>query len=328
MEYDYIKSRALDQKEKRRLRLSIELERKLRALANDNGEAQSVFLQRKIPPAQTMNRRTPLVQDLLSLFSCSAEKENNAALDWALCYTSPKVLRRWIDALAERPPQSGVLGLIQRADPSLLLPRDYIAPDLQRFQRSTAKPKTALVCFTGNAQRLNMPVQLFHILAIHTFDLVIYLRDDKKQRFIGGIPGLGTDLEELGDTLLEMIPKDCHTAVLSASSGGVAASRIAEALAADRMALFSPEFAFKTIVAISDKTKMSSENTRLFFARSNAEDVKLAAQWSESHLRDSIRWLDTRTHGTLTHLVYAGGFRGLANWLGGHVDLIENHETA
>jgi hypothetical protein len=264
----------------------------------------------------------------LSLFSCSAEKENNAALDWALCYTSPKVLRRWIDALAERPPHSGVLGLIQRADPSLLLPRDYIAPDLQRFQRSTAKPKTALVCFTGNAQRLNMPVQLFHILAIHAFDLVIYLRDEKKQRFIDGIPGLGTSLEELGDTLSELIPSGCHTAILSASSGGVAASRIAETLAADRMALFSPEFAFKNVTAIGDQTKMSTENTRLFFARTNAGDVRLAAQWNNSHLGDSTRWLDTRTHGTLTHLVYAGNFQALADWLGGRVDRIENNETA
>jgi hypothetical protein len=328
MEYDYIKSRALDQKEKNRLRLSIKLERHLRSLTDGNGQAWPADPRRKTSPANPVNRRTPLIEELLSLFSCACANENRAIVDWALCYTSPKVLRRLMNALAEQPARSGALGLIQQGDPSLLLPRDYITPDLQRFQRSHAEPETALVCFTGNAQRLNMPVQLFHILAIRTFDLVVYLRDDKKQRFTGGIPGLGTDLEELGDSLSDMIPGGCHTAILSASSGGVAASRIAEALTIDRMALFSPEFAFKNISAISDETKMSAENTRLFFARNNAGDAKLAAQWSKSHLGDSIRWLDTRTHGTLTHLVYAGDFQALANWLGGDVDRVENHETA
>ena len=262
-------------------------------------------------------RKYRLIQELLYFFSFPTANVDNKVIDWALCYTSPRILRKLISALADERSEKGALGLIKQIDPSLLLPREHITPDFQRFQRSFSRPKTALVCFTGNGQKLNIPVQLFHILVIRTFDLVVYLRDDNKQQFIHGIPGLGTSLEELGGALQRIIPQDCHIAILSTSSGGLAASRIAEELCAHRMALFSPGFTFKKNLAIKDITKTSSENVRLFFARNHSGDAKLAELWKKSHLSDSIQWLETSTHGTLAHLVYAGNFRALAQWLAG-----------
>jgi hypothetical protein len=317
VEYNYIKCRQLNRKEKNRLRLAIQIDRRLRlSVAHEEPFKLEVVASKKRARSDS-KMRSPIVEELLEVFLRPTPELNRTLVDWALCYAPPRLLSQLIVALAAFPPHAGPLGILAQANPSLLLPRDYIVPDFQRFQRSSQKPKTALLCFTGNALRLNLAVQLFHTLAVRHFDLIVYLRDDRKQRFVFGIPGLGKNLEELGATLQSITPSGCHTSVLSASSGSVAASRIAEAMGAKRMALFSPELTYEGASAIGGYANLNPDQARLYFARDNPTDRGLAAQWDGSHLSDSIRWLDTSSHATLSHMVYGGEFPSLAAWLSG-----------
>ena len=318
MKYDYIKSRPLNRQEKGRLRLAIKLDRRLWSVTNADANQISNEPNGNTPRLSSGRKSDHLIQDLLAYFSSPSAEVNQAVIDWALCYVSARILQRLISTHAQEWPERGILGLLKHSEPCLLLPREHITPDFQSFQRLRARPKTALICFAGNAHRLNMPVQLFHIYAVGSFDLVIYLRDDARQRFIYGIPGLGNNFEELSGKLREFIPRGCHTAILSASSGGLAALRIGEYLGAHKVALFSPEFSFKNISGVNDSAKLSSANTRLFFAKNHSFDTKLAKKWATTQLIDSIRWLDTSSHGTLSYLVYTNKFFALATWLAGN----------
>lgn len=174
-----------------------------------------------------------------------------------------------------------------------------------------------MICFTGNAQRLNVSVQLFQLLAAPYFDLLVYLRDDSKQRFVHGIRGVGSSLAALAASLRTQLARECHVAVLGTSSGGIAAARLGAALGVDRLALFSPEFSYQDNHAIDGHATLRAAGTRLYFAAASAMDQELASTWAQSPLAASIRWLDSSSHGTLAHLVYSSRFAKLAAWLGG-----------
>jgi hypothetical protein len=83
------------------------------------------------------------------------------------------------------------------------------------------------------------------------------------------------------------------------------------------MALFSPVFSFKDVLAVKDPTRISPENARVYFAANHRFDARLANEWRTTHLGRSIQWVESKTHGTLEHLVYSNKFQTLAHWLAG-----------
>lgn len=301
MQYAYIKSRPLSDEEKRRLRISIGTELRL-----------SGAIRR---PSQRH-----LVKSLLELLSAPNAKVDPQLLDWLLAYGTPRLMARLRGASAGTGHGSWMLRAIQGARPEQLLPREYISPDYQRFQ-SNPHPRNALVCFTGNALKLSVPVQLFHCLAVEQFDLIIYLRDFSKQFFTEGIPGIARNQAELNAFLRSQIPMDCRIAVLSASGGGYAAVRFAENVHADRLAMFSPPLKFKDQGAVAATAGIPHENVRIYFGTKHPRDVQYASDWALTGYAPSIKWVDTKSHGTLRFLLESGKSGVLFGWLLGGADL-------
>jgi hypothetical protein len=294
--YSYIKSRPLNDNEKRNLYISVATQLHL---TNPNLES-------------SQNRR---VNSLLSFLSSPNTKINRNWVNWLLSYGKPRLIQELISSLSRTADTNQiVLDTIKNANPRHLLSKEYILPDIQRIQIKP-HPKTALVCFMGNALKLNIPVQLFHILVADRFDLIIYLRDPEKQCFTSGIHGFSQNQVELNIVLRREIPTDCHIAVLGTSSGGYAAAKFAEDVQANRLAMFSPPLLFKNVTAINSPTKMHLDNVRLYFGCKNKMDLKLASEWSNTDYSPSIRWFNTKSHGTLEHLFQHGQINSLFEWL-------------
>ncbi len=209
MAYEYRKSRSLNKKERSRLRLSVVLDRQLRAMNEENRTGLGRIWKRYMGDVfrkirlqcPGRGRHANLLDQLLLVFSRPSGNIEDTTIHWLLCYATPSVLKKLIAALAHEDPQNKYLELMKKADPSLLLTKNHMVPDFQKFQPYSGKPRKALICFSGNAHQLMVPLQLFHVLAVELFDLIIYLRDDRKQHFMYGIPGMGDNLTELGSTL-------------------------------------------------------------------------------------------------------------------------------
>lgn len=260
-------------------------------------------------------RSANLIGDVVRLVNRPDAAHRASTVQWILSYGSPIVIRQMIRALAKQEVNDWRLAVVKQGNPSLILLREHRAPAFQWMQTSSHHPRSVLVCLTGNAQRLSMPVQLFHCAAAKAFDLLIYLRDPARQRFTCGAPGLGGNLDELSETLRQSIPADCRIAVLSTSGGGTAALHIGEALSACRAALFSPPYHFKDINAVPDAGVANVGDVRLYFGAYNERDRRLARVWQDAGIAVPIVWLNTRSHGTLLHTASVGGFEELLVWL-------------
>lgn len=297
--YFFHKSARLSDEEKRRLRTAIAVER---CLAGRPGE------------------RGALAASLCRMLSGKPSAQGGQLVDWLLAYGTPRLLMRL--KLAHSPLSGGawLARAVSRIEPSNLLWREHIRPDIQRFQ-ACPKPRTALVCFAGSAQKLSVPVQLFHAHAAPRFDLIVYLRDVSKQQFTQGIAGIAGDMPALFDHVRTLIPQTCRLAVLSASSGGYAAVRFAESAGADRLAMFSPSFRFKEVPAIDGPARLRTEAVRIYFGRGNLKDAHYAADWGSTGYARSLRWFDTHSHGTLRHVFECGQVDALMDWLRGGAEL-------
>lgn len=302
MQYAYLKSRPLNEEERRRLRISVGTALRLKG-------------------AITRPCRNRISSQLAAFLDKPSDGVKNELLSWLLSYGSPQLLDILLDSLAAHGTRRRELAAFSQAGSRHLLPREYITPDFQRVQNA-AQPQTALVCFTGDSLRLNMPVQLFHSHVAGRFDLILYLRDAEKQLFTRGIQGMAASMDELFAELRRHIPAGCHLAVLSASSGGYAAARFAEAAGARRLAMFSPPLKFRDVAAVSGPARMPPSDARIFFARTNEGDVRFASDWAGTGYADAIRWFDTSSHGTLKYLFAQGESQSLVDWLRGGADAI------
>lgn len=300
MQYDYLKTRPLNEDERRRLRVAV---------------GSALRMRRAVERPS----RQRLVHEVLALLENPGQGAKPQVLYWLLCYGNPIMLAHLITALQGTMPREPELRALLHADPAQLLPREHISPDFQRVQNSP-KPKTALICFAGNAHKLNIPVHLFHCLVTARFDLIFYLRDFDKQRFTHGIAGMASDLAGLSQSLRRQIPEDCRIAVVGTSAGGYAAAQVAENLGAGRLALFSPPLLFKGVAAAGRPARLPGQCVRLFFAEDNKLDRQLARDWSETDYASSIRWMDTDTHGTLRQLLADGRFNQFLDWMLGSAD--------
>lgn len=313
MAYEFRKSRPLNDRELRRLRFSVRLAMKLR----EAGEGAPPRL--TVEPAMRPGgaRRQRLLRDLFFAGAGAEAPVSATVLDWALCYTPPRVLVRLFATLCGGAAAGPVIDAVAATDPGLLLAREHITPDYQAFRHVRNEAPRVVVCFTGNAYKLNVPVQLFHCLAVKAFDQLVYLRDDRKQQFVDGVPGLGDDPDALADALAERIPRGAHVAIVATSSGGLAATRTADRLGAARVALFSPTFSYRGESAEAAARRLDPANVRLYLAAGNTMDAGLARAWSASGLAGAIREVDSASHGTLSYLVRTDLAGELLGWLAG-----------
>lgn len=302
MSYSHIKSRPLNDEEKKRLRISIGTELRLKGIIRRPSTSQ-------------------IASQLTDYLESPRDDVRPELLNWLFSYGTPGLLAHLIDSVARLHLKRPSLQAMLRAGKERILPREHITPEIQKIQ-TKPHPKSALVCFTGHAQRLNLPVQLVHFLAADQFDLIFYLRDPDKKFFAQGISGLSKSLDQLIADLRQQIPVDCHVAVLSTSGGGYAAARFAEEAGASRLAMFSPLLKIKNVAAISTPARMMPENVRIFFARGNPNDVLFASEWGITDYALGIRWFNTNTHGTLRYLFSSGHLKELFDWLLGGPDLI------
>lgn len=233
--------------------------------------------------------------------------------EWLYCYASADVLRRLL--------RNGAGTLLPDVDVRLrdpqaldhLLPQERFTPDVQVYIRSDG-PRT-LVCFTGNGLKLNLPVQLFHLVACEWFDRVIYLRDAERQHFTNGIAGLASGFDALVDLVGSHLAPRAVVSVLAASSGGHAAMRYAQKVQAQRVALFSPPMIFRDRSSIDDRNPLDPDRLRLYFADACPIDKKFIAPWKKTQYRRSFQMISTKTHATLSHLLTHGGIDEMFAWL-------------
>lgn len=257
-----------------------------------------------------------LVKDLMRLASNPSHAYKRSVLVWAASYAHPALLKRIIKSLVEvTNTNDWILEIGKRANPDLLLPREHVTPDFQMMSVSRSTPKSVLICVTGNALRLNMPIHVFHLAAADRFDVLIYLRDPGKQQYIAGIQGLGRTVDELVESLRAYIPPRCRISVLGTSGGGIAAARIANGLHASRLMLFSPPLSFKGVMAVEDGGLDNVGSAKLFFAQHNSRDARLAKDWQATRAALAIEFVDSDSHGTLSHLASRGRLDSLIDWL-------------
>ncbi|MGR8922123.1 MAG: hypothetical protein ACU85V_21100 [Gammaproteobacteria bacterium] len=318
MHYRQLKSRPLNDLERRRLRESIRLRRELERFLREGSPAGPGLQWGARSGGES--RRTRLVNELRYFDPGSSTLVPAAAIDWALSYGGPKVLPRLVEAVKREPPGTPALEALRTADLTLVLPREHVTPDFQLFQRAEGRVERLLVCLTGNANRLNVPVQLFHFMAMAWFDAVVYLRDDSKRAFVHGLPGIAASPGALSGALASMLPAHEHLAVLGTSTGGYAAAGLAGDLASHRTALFSPLYAFRGAPVRDAALARRGADTRVFFAR-GAGDAEHLPPWQQGPLAASVRVLDTATHGTLAYLIHAGRSAELLRWLAGAGEL-------
>lgn len=300
MQYSYVKSGPLSDEEKRRLRVTVGAYLRLAGVIRH--------------PSQR-----PLVNLLLALLTPQTRADPRV-LDWLIAYGTPRLIARLREALVGGGSEQWAIRALLRIPTDQLLPREYITPDYQQFQ-TRSHPRTALVCFTGNALRLNVPVQLFHCIAANRFDLIIYLRDFKRCSFTQGIPGIARDQDELHALLRSRIPMDCRIAVIGTSGGGFAAVRFAERVGAERLAMFSPPLRLKDERAVEGEARVPPENVRIYFAGMNQGDRAFASDWSSTGYASSTRLFATDSHGTLRYLLGCEQGDALLNWLLGGNEL-------
>lgn len=314
MPYTYVKSRPLNDRECRRLRLSARLARQVRELEADAaGCPLAAPVEPRTRPGSARFQRS--LRELFFASASSAPRVSAPVLDWALCYARPRLLTRLFAAARDDGGVSPVLAALARTEPGLLLSREYITPDYQEFRRHGDGPGRVLVCFTGNAHRLNVPVQLFHCLAVGLFDQLIYLRDDRKQHYTNGVAAFAETPAELVAALGARIAAGARLAIVATSSGGLAATAVAESLGADRVALFSPAFRYKEHTAAATAGRLDPMRVRLYVANGSAMDADLLDDWTQTALSSAIHRLDSASHGTLSFLLRQDLGAELLHWL-------------
>lgn len=233
--------------------------------------------------------------------------------DWLYCYSGPEVLRRLL--------RDGAGSLLPHVEIKLrdadalnhLLPQEHFTPEFQVYTKAAGR--RTLVCFTGNALKLNVPVQLFHLLALDWFDSVIYLRDTQRQFFTRGISGLASSFEALTELIGQHLRPGAEVSVLGTSSGGYPAIRYAQRAQARRVALFSPPMFFRNVSALDHRRLIDANNVRLYFADSCKADARFRSSWEETDYRSSVHMIATTSHSTFSDLLTKGGTDEMFAWL-------------
>lgn len=264
-------------------------------------------------PSLSERYRTGYLAKLTRVMELPPNPADRNLWDWLYCYSGPEVLRRLL--------RDGAGNLLPHVEIKLrdanalnhLLPQEHFTPDFQVYTKATGR--RTLVCFAGNALKLNVPVQLFHLLALDWFDSVIYLRDTQRQFFTHGISGLASSFETLTDYIGKHLQPGAEVSVLGTSSGGYSAIRYAQRTQAKRAVLFSPPMTFRNISALDHRNLVDPSNVRLYFADASETDARFQKPWEETDYRICFHMIKTTTHSTLSDLLAKGGIDEMFAWL-------------
>ncbi len=126
--------------------------------------------------------------------------------------------RRWVRSMQRE---------IRDAPAAMTWSRRMLLPDAFRYSNPAvpASEKTLVVGFAGNLARLMQPTyRLLACLDPTRVDLLL-LRDPAKNLFIGGVPGMGTNIASVSAFVGALSATDCYreTIALGTSGGGLAA---------------------------------------------------------------------------------------------------------
>lgn len=274
-------------------------------------------LQQHLRARQTKKSGPALEARLRRFFADPVTNHNDMLLAWSICFAPPSLLRHLMSHPAAINSEKLNLRALASSGPEDLLPRDHIQPDIQ-IVRTSLRPKKALICFTGKAMQLNMPVRVFHLLASPHFDCIVYLRDHCRQLFLDGIETVADDLGGLNAFVRKQVPDDCALSVLSTSGGSIAATFFAERYGAQRALLSGPLAEFRNTRPLARNCQMETDNVRLIFAKRNPMDQRFAEQWAATAYAPAMRMLDTNRHDTLTYLFEQNGdLENMLSWLAG-----------
>lgn len=261
-----------------------------------------------------MSNQSKLVKSLVSFLRQPDGEHHPQLVEWVLSYGTPALIQYLMNSAKSVDSENNILRVLQNVNPDWILPKEYICPDIQ-VAKMNARPRTVLVCFAGHALRLNIAVQLLHLLAASHFDMMIYLRDVRKQQFTQGLDEIADNLTDLNMFVRDQIPSDSYVSVLGTSGGGAAAIDFSETHRAQRLVLCSPSFEFKGVRALDSRTTLHGDNVRLFFAEYHPMDQELISQWRTTAYASSIQILNSATHATLKHMFDQDELCSMFEWM-------------
>lgn len=187
----------------------------------------------------------------------------------------------------------------------------YLSNDLPSHPR-------LLVCFTGRAKALNMPIPCFHATAIRHFDGIAYFYDHNDDFYIKR-EGL---VIKAFLKLLDIAPWE-NIATLGTSAGGTMALRISPTLFRGRRLAASPPILrdLKLKKKLEDTKSRWLKRARIFYAKTNAMDRHhyeyLRKLLPESQFKRRVFDLSqaSNSHGTLATLMQLGSLDQNLCWL-------------
>lgn len=175
-----------------------------------------------------------------------------------------------------------------------------------------------LICFTGFAKALNMPLPCFHSIARKAFDGIAYFFDEKNDLYT-------TDqarLEQAIAGLLKMAPWQ-RVALIGTSGGGTVTLRFPKHPLIKRRLSASPPVCrdLQLLKFLDQEDFQNFHQSRIFFAHGNEVDTR-----HYDHLRNklpadlfercvfNLAWASS-SHGTLATVMQLGDLANQLQWL-------------
>jgi hypothetical protein len=189
------------------------------------------------------------------------------------------------------------------------------------LRRDLGHEPNILICFTGMAAQLNMPIPCFHSLACRYFDGIAYLFDPHQDLYVSRERQVLSALQDLQ----QMMP-GCRFSALGTSGGGTIALRLPESLGfGRRLSASPPVMRDPALLARLDAGCLKDiGQARIFYAPSNALDrrhFQYLQHTLPSELFDqtvfNLDWASL-SHGTLATVMCLGALPSQLAWLSGN----------
>jgi len=268
---------------------------------------------KKLLEPGTVLKRNELVATMLESFTPSEVEEllRETPEDWGINWESliPEAGRRIIEIEGESPS----LNNWQRqttSDYSVL----YTRHDVKNAPRS-------LIAFTGNANRLMLPI--FQVLSClpSSIKWVLLVSDPTKNWFLGGSPGVADSLTDLGPATLQLLPAAArgNVSTLGVSSGYLAALVTGHAIGASSIGLIAPRANSRTSINSRLPEKIHEKSQKVPRVRIASglklEDLKTIAGLMRKKRGIKLRLFPTFTHNVMRYSLSRGSIRNLLAWL-------------
>lgn len=267
--------------------------------------------------------KTDLAGLYASLGQCQRGADLRARIDTVTVKATPAELADLVSAAPQRPPgvaqplgvranlwlwRKGMQRRIARHPDALAFTRQSLTPQLDLYRRAEVDRtgKTLIVGFAGNLMRLMLPASNIPThLDPRACDLLV-LCDPARGHFVGGVPGLGTTLTELAQSLAPQAQGYARTLAFGTSAGGLAAIAVGGINGWDGAVAIGPDSpsAHPAIRSVLHDLSPGAVRTRVCYGAGRATDAE-AAQEIASIL--GLVTLDphpgVRQHNLLLHLM-------------------------